>query len=251
MYEIKETIDILIARWLEVSLIIGISFLASLLAGISKAYPLYRSWMGLACLGLLLIEILIYLGFLRSVFLESDKRQSPTILLQKGMRFFLRFFGLGLLYTIVLVILVQAIFWVLKIALSIEGSLKEVEPIIARLCWSIAHLIIIRPYLFIPALVIVLDCGVFESFKFLRKCKLFHARGLLVMYGIQIIAPFVWLLLTKDRELSTLPQIALGVSYYVIWHLLTLIIFVMAVRFIASLNLVFDNDPGFLYSEDY
>ena len=251
MNEIKEALEILKARWLEVALIIGISFLASLLAGISKVYPLYRSWMGLACLGLLLIEILFYLGFLRSAFLESDKRQSPLILLQKGMRFFLRFFGLGILYAIVLIILLGAIFWVLKIALSIEGSLKEVAPIITRLHWFIAHLILIKPYLLIPALVIVLDCGVFESFKYLSQCKLFHARGLLVVYGIQIISPTLWFLLTKGSELATWLQFALGLSYYVIWHLLTLIIFVMAVRFIASLNLAFDNYLDLLYSEDY
>ena len=250
MNEMKETIKILKTRWLEVAFLISISFLTSFLIGITKTYQLNRSWMAVVCFGLFFIEIIIYLGFLRTVSLEGQHRQSPLNLFREGKQFLLRFIGLGLLYAIVLIILVQLIFWIIKMAMSIGGNLKEVAPVIPRLCWFIVNLILIKPYLFIPALIIVLDCRVFESFRFLRQCKLFNAKGLLVIYGVQIISPVVWLLLTESMELTPFQQTVLGLSYFVIWQLLTLIIFVMSVGFIASQNLAYDNYPDLLYTED-
>ena len=250
MTEIKKTLAILKARWPEVILLIGIGFLASLFSGISKVYRGYFSWALLTCIGLLLIEVLIYLGFLRTVYLEGDKRQSPLVLLQAGKDFFLRLCGLGLLYMIVLGLLVQVIFWIMKTVTPIDGSLKEVAPMVGRLCLSIAMVILIKVYLLIPALIIVLNCGAFESFRFLRRYKLLDAKELLAVYGIQMATPFLWCFLPVRKEVTTVAQSILGLSYYVIWNLLTLTILVMAVRFVASQNLVYDDRSRSLNAED-
>jgi len=249
MTEIKKTLSILKARWPEVTLIIGLGFLASLFGGISRVHRGYCSWVVFTCIGLLLIEVLLYLGFLRTVYLESDKRQSPLSLLQKGKHFFWRLCGLGLLYMIVLGLLIQVIFWIMKIVTPIDGSLKEVAPMVGRLCLSIAMLILIKLYLLIPALIIVLDCRAFESFRFLRRCKLLDVKGLLAVYCIQMATPFLWCFLPASKEVATVAQSILGLSYYVIWNLLTLMILVMAVRFVASLGLLYDRPQNALNSE--
>jgi len=250
MTEIRKTLAILGARWAEVTFVIGFGLLVSLFSGILESYEAYCSWKGLTCIGLLLIEILIYLGFLRTVSLESDKRQSPLSLLQKGKHFFWRFCGLGLLYVIVLVLLRQAIFFFIRIGTPIDGSLKEAAPVVALLCLSIAQLILIKLYLFIPALIIVLDCGAFESFKFLRQCKLSEAKELLAVYCAKIATSFVWLLLPTSGEIPIAPHIILVFSYYLIWNLLTLTILVMAIRFVVSLDLVYYGSAKDLNSED-
>jgi len=250
MNEIKETIAILKARWPEVTFIIGFGFLVSLFGGILESYQAYRSWKGVTCIGLLLIEIVIYLGFLRSVSLESNKRQSLLSLLHKGKNFFWRFCGLALLYFVVLVLLTQAIFFIIKIATPIVGSLKEAAPVIRLLCLSVTKLILIKLYLFIPALIIVLDCGAFESFKFLRQCKLLEAKELLAVYCAKIAISFVWLFLPTSGELPLAPHIILILSYYLTWNILTLMIFLMAIRFVSSLNLVYDSTLKDLNSEN-
>ena len=250
MTEIRKTLAILKARWLEVAFLIGIGFLASLFGGIAKVHRGYYSWILLTCIGLLLIQVLIYLGFLRTVYLEGNKRQSPLSLLQKGRCFFWRICGLGLLYMIVLGLLVQIIFWIIKIVTPIDGSLKEVAPMIGRLCLSIAMLILIKLYLLIPALIIVLDCGILKSFKFLKQCKLLDAKELLVVYCIQMATPFLWRFLPAGKEVTIVAQSILGLSYYVIWNLLTLMVLVMAVRFVASLNLVYDSGQSSSDPED-
>jgi len=250
MTEIKKTLSILEARWPEVTLLIGLGFLASLFSGILRVYRGYHSWVVFTCIGLLLIEVLLYLGFLRTVYLESNKRQSPFSLLRKGKHFFWRLCGLGLLYIIVLGLLVQVIFWTMKIVTPIDGSLKDVTPMVGRLCLSVAMLILIKLYLLIPALIIVLDCGAFESFRLLRRCKLLDAKELLAVYCIQLATPFLWYFLPVRKEVTTVAQSILGLSYYVIWNLLTLMILVMAVRFVGSLDLVYDSSPSSPNSED-
>ena len=251
MNELKDTIEILKARRLEIAFIICISFLASLSLGISDAYPEYQSWLGLTSLGLTLVNILIYLGFLRTIYLESDKRFSLTDLIHKGKRFFLRYFVLGLLYLIFLVVIAQVVFHILKIALSIDGGLREAGPVIARLCWFITMLILIKPYLLIPALIIVLDCGIFESVKFLKHCKLFQVKVLLLIYGIKIASPIIWLLLTnyKESELTAFTQTVFSLSFYAMYQVFTLIIFIMAVRFIASQDFVPDYNTDLINLE--
>jgi len=247
MKKIKETITILKTRWPEVIFLIGFCFLVSLFGGILEAY---RSWMGITCFGLGLIAGLIYLGFLRTVYLEGNKRQSPLSLLQKGKCFFWRFCGLCVLYIIVLGLLTHAIFLIIKIVTPIDGGLKDAPPAVALLCSSITKLILIKLYLFIPALIIVLDCGAFESFKFLRQCKLSEAKELLAVYCAKIAISFVWLFLPTSGELPTAPHTILSLSYYFIWNLLTLMILVMAVRFVASINLVYDSSTKYLNSEN-
>ena len=241
MNEIKETIAILKARWPEVTFIIGFGFLVSFFGGILESYQAYRSWKGVTFIALLLIEIMIYLGFLRAVSLASNKRQSLRNLLYKGKHFFWRFCGLGLVYFIVLVLITQAIFFIIKIAPPINGSLKEAAPVVRLLCLSLTKLILIKLYLFIPALIIVLDCEANESFKFFRQCKLSEAKELLAVYCAKIAISFVWLFLPTSGELPIAPHIILSLSYYFTWNLLTLIIFLMAIRFVSSLNIVYDS----------
>jgi len=250
--EIKETLQILKARWQEASLLIGLGFLASLFTGILRVHRGYRLWIVFICIDgmLLIVQTLLYLGFLRTVYLESDKQQSPLNLLQKGKHFFWRLCGLGLLYIIVLSILLRVIFWIVKIVTPIDGSLKEVAPIVGQLCLSIAMLILIKVSLLIPALIIVLDCGAFESFKFIKKCRLRDAGELIALFCFQVASPLLGAFLPKLAEAKTILQYTLGIIPSTILYFISFIVSVMAVRFVASLGLVHDEQPRVLDFED-
>ena len=108
MTEIKKTLAILKARWPEVALIIGIPLLAMLLeklllkAGAKSTLTIYSATLFLPLL-FSLISILLRLGFLRTLYLEGTKRQSPFILLRIGAHFFWRMFVLGMIYTLLLI----------------------------------------------------------------------------------------------------------------------------------------------------
>ena len=111
-------------------------------------------------------------------------------------------------------------------------------------------LILVKVVLFIPALILVLDCGVFESFKFLRKCKLLDSRELVALFCLRVVLPFLWVFLRISYNPETTSQYILRTVPTVIGYVLWLTIAVTAVRFVGSLDLVYDNDLSVSKSED-
>jgi hypothetical protein len=76
-------------------------------------------------------------------------------------------------------------------------------------------------------------------------------KVLLLIYGIKIASPIIWLLLTnyKESELTAFTQTVFSLSFYAMYQVFTLIIFIMAVRFIASQDFVPDYNPDLINLE--
>jgi hypothetical protein len=105
MTEIKKTLAILKARWPEVVLIIGVSLLtiisSRLIAKLGpKSIRTINLIVPLLSVLFLLIQALLRCGFLRTIYLEYSKRQSPLVLLRTGMHFLWRMFVLFLIYSL-------------------------------------------------------------------------------------------------------------------------------------------------------
>ncbi|MFB0524736.1 MAG: hypothetical protein ACETVZ_04300, partial [Phycisphaerae bacterium] len=105
MTEIKRTLEILKARWPEVILIIGLTillpFLSKLLTKLKHDSVLNLTVLA-SCFSfaLMVISVVLRFGFLRTVHLEGQKRQSIQILLRTGLHFLWRMIVLGSLYGI-------------------------------------------------------------------------------------------------------------------------------------------------------
>jgi len=258
MTEIKKTLAILEARWPEVTLIAGLHILGMLSNKLFRAAKpdLARTWvllyMAFSFL-IMIISIILYLGFLRTVYLEGQKHQSPLVLLRIGKHFFWRMVGFGLLWGLVYLILAWLIFLITKQLTSIDTGFFEtakVAPLVYQLCFIAAMLILIKPFLFIPALIIVLDCGVFGSFKFFKQFKLSDAKELAVLFCVQIASTSLWAFLPKLGEAKTISQYIWGVIPSIVPYFIGFVVSVMAVRFVASLDLLYDNLPASLDLED-
>ena len=115
---------------------------------------------------------------------------------------------------------------------------------------SVINIILMKFILLIPALVIVLDCRAFESFKFLKNCRLRDARVLIILFCLKIAFPYLRTFLQTLNDTATITQQVFSFADSVITCFIGLIIAVMAVRFVASLNLVYDNQSGSLDFED-
>jgi len=248
MTEIKKTLAILKARWPEVTLLIGLSLLLSL--GIlfrpekSELTPIILVLYICFPLPLSLILIMLYFGFQRTVYLEGPKRQSPIVLLRVGKHFFWRMVGFGLIYIPVFWVLAWLTFLAIKQFTSIETGFLEtakVAPLVYQLCFTTATLILIKPLLLIFPLIVVLDCRISRSFKLLKQCKLSDARELVILFLISMAITFLWVFLPSIKSVATIPQYVLIVAWSVIQHFIGLMIAVMAVRFVASLHLVYDE----------
>lgn len=261
MTEIKRTLAILKARWPEVAFIIGLNVLSLFVNKLHlmvkpKISPI-QTTIGFGSLLVLTVVIVIVMlltiGFQRTIYLEGKKRQSPMVLFRIGKHFFWRMVAFCLIYIPVFWILAWLTFLAIKQFISIETGFLEtakVAPLVYQLCFTTATLILIKPLLLIFPLIVVLDCRISKSFKLLKQCKLLHARELIILFLISMAVTFLWVFLPTPYDATTITQYILIVTRFTIQHFISLIIAVTAVRFVASLHLVYDNPRSSLDFED-
>ena len=257
MTEIKKTLAILKARWPEVTLIIGI-FLSrplvnKLLSGLvakqlltpNKFVLLYPS------ISLLLVAISATLrsGFLRTVYLQGNQRSSPLTLLRMGIYFLWRMVVLGALYSIPFLLVTLLSTRIIAGLVSPE-SLVQIGFWINQLFFMAFSVILVKLILLLPALVIVLDCRTFESFKFLKHCRLWEAKELVILFYAHLVFRFLLRFLRLHYDIPTGSRYILEIGPLIISGFVNLTIAVMAMKFVASLDLVYDSSPSSPNSQD-
>jgi hypothetical protein len=261
MNEIKETIAILKARWPEVTFIIGLSVLSlfidklHLIAGTGSTMS--ESLLGLGYLLLLLIiiwmNLLLTFGFQKTIQLTGKQRQSPMVLLRTGWHFLGRMVKVGLIWLPLYCLLIWLTFLIEKKATFIDTNFfktAQSSPFLYHLCFAVPGFILIKPLLFMPTLIIVLDCQVFQSFKFLKKIRLFDAKELLALFLITTISTFYSAVLPKLNEPINTWQFALIIFFSALTRFLGLMVAVTAIRFVSSLNLEYDSITKYLNKEN-
>jgi len=239
MKEIKETLTILKTRWVEAGFIIGLMFLPKLLNHICSIYPHLRIAVSLVGGGIFLLVTITSAGFLRTVYLEHNKRQSLLDLMRIGKHFFLRLFAFGLLVGLAVMLFAG----LLRITITKTG-LDAMFSLANLIGFTFARLLFAKLTLLIPAIIIVLDCSLSKSFGFMWKIKLLKAKPLLIVFLIQIVVlPYLLLLFPDFRR--TQPALIWGYApfmlYSIMLHILILMIQVMAVRFVSSLSIDYNK----------
>ena len=220
MNEIKETLAILKTRWLEATLIIGLRSLPNLL---NHIFRIHRDWGILPSfmnVGIFLIVTIVSAGFIRTVYLEQDKRQSLLDLMRIGKRFLWRILGFSILCGL--------------------ATMPFVWLFGGRIGFTLMKLLLAKLTLLIPAIIIVLDCSLSKSFGLMWKVKLLKAKPLLIIFLIQIVVlPYLLLFFPNFRGAQ--PAITWGYTlstlYSIMLCILTLMVQMMAVRFVSSLGI--------------
>lgn len=261
MVEIKKTLGVLKARWPEITVIIALGTVSLffrklnlLTSGRKEFLPLAQVsvlFKGL-CFIITVYTMLITVGFLRTFYLEGQKRQSLTTLFRAGKCFFWRLTKFALIYVPILFIFTWLTFLLIKPITGIETSFREtarVSPFTFQLCFSIAVLLLIKPALLIIPLMVVLDCPLFDSFKLLRQCELRRARELLMLFCIRMGVSLLWVLMPNIRTAATPFEYILIVSGTVLQGFIGLMVAVMGVMFVTSLDLVYDEHQRSLDSQ--
>jgi len=243
MKEIKEAMSILRARWPEAVVIV------SLYALIDAVPRLLRSaatdprkgtvWYFVPLILLIIATVLKY-GFLRTVHLDGRQRQTIPTLYYAGRKFFSRIVGYGLIYSICYCVLIWLAFLAIKHLASIETSLlgtMKSSPSLFLLCVTVPTVVLIKIQLLVPAIILVRDCGLFESFKSLRKRKLLDSKALVALFCLSLVLTVIWGLarvrLAPDGILLYVASSIYAIGTQVLW----IIIAVAAVRFVGALEL--------------
>lgn len=255
MSEIKKTLAILRARWPEAVLIIGIflsrPLVSRLLFGLAAKQLLTPNKLVLLypSISLLLVAISATLrsGFLRTVYLQGSQRSSPLTLLRTGIYFLWRMVVLGALYSIPFLLVTLLSTGIIAGLVSPE-SFAQISVWINQLFFLAFSVILVKLILLLPALVIVLDCRTFESFKFLKHCRLWEAKELVILFYAHLAFRFLLRFLRLHYDMTTASRYILEIGPLIISCFVNLIIAVMAVRFVASLDLVYDGGQSSLNS---
>lgn len=253
MAEIKQTLKILKSRYAEVSLIIGLYMLvlvsmalvmADLLAQDKPlAAPPQNALLLFFSIAVALVSMILKYGFTRTVYLHSSSQQQPLVLLKTGMHFFWRIVQLGILYLLALLALGIPLI-IIKHQLTHPDTLAASLSLVAAVdrLYSVAMmLILIKPVLLMPALLIVLDCRILETWKMLKHLRLLDAKGLVFLFCLQIAIGLLWPFSRLADAHVTTSDYALTIAAAVAVYFVGFVAAVAAVRFVASRNLVYDS----------
>lgn len=253
MAEIKKTLAILKARWPEVVFIIVLAVISLSINLIPIAFHLTGNpgymLMTLVPFTFSIIIFMLIIGFQRTVYLEDQKRQSPLVLLREGKHFFLPLAVLGIIYTFALACLQILVLWAMKHAAPDFMDTRWGSSLVYQLPSISVSLILMKPVLLIFPLIIVLDCGIFESFKMLGRCRLKDARELVILFLISLGLPFLWELLPYHHGVTILHYFIMMLRV-IASQFIDLMIAVMAIRYVAAQNLRYDKGIKPLDSQD-
>lgn len=244
MTEIRKTLEILKARWPEVMLIIALEVLSQSINMTQIIFHpignLLRILITLVYISFTIIILMLIFGFQRTVCTEDQKRQSPLVLLREGKHFILPLVGLGIIYSLVLACLQILVLWAIKYAAPDFMDTRWGVSLIYQLPSTSVSLILMKPILLIFQLIIVLDCSILQSFKMLGRCRLRDARELVILFLVSLGLPFLWAFLPSPHGM-TISHYFLTVLQIIAWRFIALTMAVMAIRFVASQNLIYDN----------
>ena len=233
MNEIKQALVILKNRWPEVTLIIALWLLQRLITLLLRIYPDLNTLAQLVTIIMSLFIFVVWIGFLRTVYLQKENRQSLPDLVRTGKHLFWRFLGLAILGGLAIMLFLQL--------LRIIFFGDAIPPLASRISGLFIKLILVKLTLLIPAIIIVTDCSISKSFSIMWNIKLLKAKPLLIFYLIAIVIlpslilfffPDFWCTRSSITWADTIPTM-----YYIISRILFLMVYVMAVRFVSSLNI--------------
>jgi hypothetical protein len=177
------TLRIFYNRWAEVLLVIVFSGGALLLfnefAGSEKISESSMMLMGLGTGAFLVFGYLMQLGFLRTAFLEGETRQEPKILITTGARFLWRVMLAGIVIFVLVFMMSQIIFSIVYSQFG-EGDTSKIDMEKVPM-WMMyvsvygAMFLLIKPVVFVPAIIVVFDCKVREVIGYLKIFRIFRA----------------------------------------------------------------------------
>lgn len=216
-----ETFDILRKRWVEVAVIVALGILRFLIpmptavAGIS----ILRYLSQLLVIAIAAVILIARAGFLHTAHLYGDRRQRISTLLQTGKHFFWQLLVFYAMYGILM-------YGMLRISLLLMRA--DFRTVV--LC----NVILMKPLLLVPALIIVRDCRAFEGIKLIWSYKLLRAKELLLFFAIQQAFVLVPIFMPHLKEVGSVFYHSMGAGRNIISSLLVIVVALSAVRFVAG-----------------
>ena len=242
----QKAMDIVKARWPEVMLVVVLQAAIMLLlekvtamgqmpeAGAAMV-PFWASFLlGVGAMLFAILWQMIYLGFLKTAAVSGEYPQQPMQLLQWGRPYFWRIFFFQILLGLALFVLNSILISLLVSVFWRQGGLQQMPTWAAQVSGLAGALILLKPLLLVPAVILVYDKGVFAAFSRIWRLPLFGIDSLLkvIIAGFGLILATV--LLIELAQLQTPVYHVLTALHHGVFSLVFLLLSLMAVLWVQQ-----------------
>lgn len=244
-----EVLEIIKRRWPEVVLVvgfqIGVFFLKTMLMEIvEEARPMDQAqqivhspvWssflLGMGTMAFAIVAYIFLFGFIATACHEGLEKKEPIELLRAGRYFFWRMVRFEILFSIFWFAIVM-VFSVIVGTIALQAKAAEGIPYwLFNICMFAALVILVKPMLLTPAIMIARDKMVLGSAKLLKEYGLMQAKNLLALVGISLLVMFVLSFVLGSGKTGNFHYVITGV-YAVVSSCFLLLIGLTAVRFVV------------------
>lgn len=246
-----EIIEIIKRRWPEATLVI--IFYAGLIAIFDRiltfTMPVENSTgvpepghlpggldfvLGMGTMAFWMVWQLLYIGFLATSFIDPTEPREPMELLRIGKHFFWRMLRFQLVFGCAYMIIVLFISGFLMKIAQVEGTMDDIPLWIPPVSSFAAFVAMIKPLVFIPAVMIVRDRMVTETFLSLGQFRLAEAIGLLKLFFVCLAVIFLLSFVHSLTAPKTLIHYVMTGIYGLSTSFLLLVASMAAVKFVAQ-----------------
>ena len=251
--ELPGVIELLKSRWPEAVLVIAFQaclfMLGSHMFGMSASFDgtkeeapfalLPDGWafmIGFGVIIFLIVSEMLRLGFLRTALTGGCSQREPIELLKTGRYFFWRMIRFRIIYEL-------TVFAVWFVLLTVFGSFlagnnepKNLPVWMARSGLFLACMILMKPWLLMPAIIVTINCNVRQSFHSLKRYRLMANRSIIALFMVWVFVQVFFVMQLGPAE-SDGPA---GVQYFtmgiqaIVLSTLNLAITLAAVLFVAN-----------------
>ena len=237
MNEIIKTLTTIKNRLPEVVLITGLYTLFALaisFSGLENPKPddqnatLLIFFAGIA----VTLTMFLHFGLLRTICLNPDKPASPIDLIKTASPFFLRLLAFELIISSIFAI--SAIFILAVFTGSSDADTQRDSTVMTALAFAIPMIVLIKPAIFIRAIVLVNDCKLSEAYFAMQSFKLSDRKSVIILYCMPIIITLALSFIEAPLIKTSFAKHALIAVAACITEFFFLITFITAVRFISE-----------------
>jgi len=187
-------LEIMTKRWPEtivvISLHVGAMLILGLFGGKTNLSEQVIFLMGFAGALFAVLGQVAGVGFLRSAYLEPEVQKQPLELIAAGWGFFWRILLIGLLFGISLMVFTYVVYSLASFTGLVNSSPENIPQWVMQLFFLISTVILVKPILLLPAIIIVFDVSIKDSFRSLANYKIAEAKTLLLVFLLAVLFNF-------------------------------------------------------------
>ena len=191
-----------------------------------------KSGSQLIMLAVAALLLILRAGFLRTAYLYGGKGQRIVTLLQTGKRFFWQLFIFACLYGIILLV-------PMLILIRVVGPS---DFWIVGLCNIALTVVLMKPLLLVPAMIIVRKIRAFDALRSFMTYKIFEARELLILFAAQQVFRLLYLFARPLLGNGGIIYHSTSAITNVVGTLLTIAVALSAVLFVGSKTMLAIED---------